>query len=110
MTPDEGAMQPDKQILHSDIGSLSRETEKLYEDFDPMVEYSATGMQGYASFNAGSAGTALLYPTETESRYEGTMLLEDISGGITEDLMQCVKFSITRSYLVVHSEESILEK
>lgn len=92
-----GAMQSDKQVLHSNNGNFNGETEKLYEDFDPMVEYA-------------SPGTALLYPAERENQYEGTMLLEDVNSAITEDLVQCVKFSITRSYLIVHSEESIIEK
>lgn len=142
----------DKRVLHSKTDKLSRDTEELYEDFDPRVEYSRTDIleetetqtvsakkhgtsvlgpetgapeskPGTAVLHSGTevlkSGTEVLKPgTEvlphraTAILRNGTVLLEDmVSGGttlLTEDMqMEPVKFSITRSYLVVHSEESI---
>lgn len=132
------AVQPDKRVLHSKTDKLNRETEELYEDFDPRVEYSKTDRLENAAEPVKTKGTAILSPgtevlpaaaragtevlterrgTEvlesrgTEVLREGTALLDE-SGTclLTEDTVESVKFSITRSYLVVHSEESIIER
>lgn len=132
--------QADKLVLHSKTDKLSRDTEELYEDFDPRVEYSRTDKLEVITEQTESRGTAILRPgTEVlpESGQEnqctgkvkgtqvlpekgtavlrnGTELLEETVTGrgtslLVEDAeIEPVKFSITRSYIVVHSEESIL--
>lgn len=131
-------VQPDKMVLHTKTDKLNRETERLYEDFDPRVEYSYTErLEEKQSEKPVNKGTAVLHPgtevlpaetrkgTEvlvhkgtdileargTEVLREGTVLLrENGTCLLTEETVEPVKFSITRSYLVVHSEESIIEK
>lgn len=154
----------DKLVLHSKTDKLSRDTEELYEDFDPRVEYSRTDILEEEAAPAKSGSTAVLKPgtailepeaqakkpgtavlePEAEAKRRGTAILEEpaeapakrggtdvlpargtavlrkgtelldetSSGGTTllveEAPVEPVKFSITRSYLVVHSEEKIL--
>lgn len=136
--------QPDKRVLHSKTDRLSNDTEKLYEDFDPRVEYSRTDIPEEAPEAARSGGTAVLRSgTEVLTEHEettakrrgtevlptggtevlpaggtsvlkpGTSILDASSGGgttlLTEEAqIEPVRFSITRSYLIVHTEETIL--
>ena len=117
---------PDKRVLHSKTDKLSRETEELYEDFDPRVEYSrpenTRGGTALLKPETGvlKPGTELLPETEPEAspksvrrgtevlQERGTMLLQEGMVLLEEEAVEPVKFSVTRSYLVVHSEESIL--
>lgn len=135
----DAAAQPDKLVLHSKTDRLSRDTEELYEDFDPRVEYSRTDRLEEPEEQVRSRGTELLRPgtevlveetsevrkpstrkgTEvlaergTAVLYSGTALLEDTDAQrgtcllVEEEQVEPVKFSITRSYIVIHSEESI---
>ena len=111
--------QPDKMVLHSRTDRLNKETEELYEDFDPRVEYAR--MNGPEQEGKTSGGTAVLKSgtdileetpvprrgtqvlmTETEYSYRNeTALL------VEEKQAEPIKFRITRSYLIVHSEEMI---
>lgn len=134
------SVQVDKLVLHSRTDKLSRDTEELYEDFDPRVEYSRTDKLEDTEERTGSKGTAILRSgtevlseTGRENRSSdkfkgtdilpekatavlrnGTVILEEAVTGngtsllVEEELVEPVKFSITRSYIVVHSEESIL--
>ncbi len=134
----DASLQADKMVLHSRTDKLNRETEKLYEDFDPRVEYSRTEKLEELEQPPASGGTAVLKPgtevlvepdqeirstgkskgTEvlvergTAVLRQGTELLEQTDSGrgtcLLEEEVQPVKFSMTRSYIVVHSEESIL--
>lgn len=132
--------QTDKLVLHSKTDKLSRDTEELYEDFDPRVEYSRTDILEETAEQKKSGGTAVLKPgTEvlqendqqngsvekrkgtdilpergTAVLRSGTELLAEASSGggttllVEDEQIEPVKFSITRSCLVVHTEEKIL--
>ena len=129
-----GTDDSDKRVLHSKTDRLSAETEELYEDFDPRVEYSRTDKPDDAAEPAkkgtevlvergtavlmerGTAvleerGTAVLVERGTAVLHEGTALLEDTAARGTcllEEEVEPVKFTVTRNYIVVHSEEGIL--
>lgn len=139
--------QSDKRVLHSKTDRLSKDTERLYEDFDPRVEYAGADAReetegrkagGTATLKSGTAalpengqeseavvrkkgtdilperGTAVLPERGTAVLRNGTAVLDESSpcGGtsllVEEEQVEPVKFSITRSYLVVHCEEKIL--
>lgn len=131
--------QEEKLVLHGKTGKLNRETEELYENFDPRIEFTKTSGNGgntailppdaendpqeAASAKAQTqilptcikSGTTILEESspknsakETALLSQGTCLPTEDSAGGTTLLVEPVKFSITRSYLVVHTEESIL--
>lgn len=123
--------QVEKWVLHSSTGKLNGETEKLYENFDPRVEYSRTDKlegeypneaavwshppeSGHAEPTVRKPkGTAILQDKGTAVLHADTELLDASSVDFESDFSNIavytepVKFSITRSYVVVHSEESI---
>ena len=120
-----GGSQPDKRVLHSRTDRLPQELEEQYGSFDPRVEYSRTDIlpqtpekpeapaaeqrkRGTAILEESGGGTALL-----QEPSKGTALLQEPGGGTTlltgEEPTLPVKFSVTRSWLVVHTEERIEE-
>lgn len=132
-----GGTQPDKRVLHSRTDRLPQEVEEQYGSFDPRVEYSRTDILPQTP-EAGKPGTQLLteepprgmaIPEKSggtailEESGSGTAILEESRGGTTlleesgsgttllagEEPVQPVKFSVTRSCLVVHTEERIEE-
>ena len=133
-----GGTQPDKRVLHSRTDRLPQEVEEQYGSFDPRVEYSRTDIlpqtpevrkpgtqmlteelpKGTAIPEKSRGGTAILEESGSgtailEESRGGTTLLEESGSGTTllagEEPVQPVKFSVTRSCLVVHTEERIEE-